>query len=137
MVFTIDLSVSALSITGEEFLAWAGFEPGVATTSAPANLVGLRIAGSVLQAVTMINGAETATDSGTAIAAATPFWVSVHWQVGVGVLFYHNGVLFATHATSIPSTGNGYQTKIRILKSSGSTNRTLSCGIPDICLVPL
>jgi hypothetical protein len=85
------------------------------------------------QCVTSVNSVRTLTTTSTAVTAGA--WTKLRIEVnaaGTSVTFYVNGILVATHTTNIPTfvspTANrGFNVKQSILKSIGTTNRSVFC----------
>jgi hypothetical protein len=73
------------------------------------------------------DGATTNTDSGIDVVAATWYRLTaIMSQNGATVKFYIDGVLVATHTNNVPTTHQIYQA-VRIVKSAGTTSRSLIC----------
>ena len=85
------------------------------------------------QCVTSVGAVRTLTTTTTAVTAGA--WTKLRIEVnaaGTSVTFYVNGTLVATHTTNIPTfvsaTNNrGFNVKQSILKSIGTTNRSVFC----------
>jgi hypothetical protein len=81
------------------------------------------------QCLTNNNGTVTLTDSGVAVGTG---WTTLQLTINAGgtsVQFYINGTSVATVTSNLPATGNTMSPQMWVLKSAGTTNRTMSCDI--------
>lgn len=122
--------LDALSDGTDSYTLLLGLSDG--TTTAGNDAVCFRYTHSVnggrWQAVTRSNGAETASDTGVAVASTT--WYKLRAEINAAatsVTFFINGASVATIATNIPS-GSGRQTvpRFAIVKSAGTNARRLA-----------
>ena len=85
------------------------------------------------QCVTSVSDVRTLTTTTTAVSGNT--WTKLRIEVnaaGTSATFYINSTLVATHTTNIPtfisaSNNRGFNVKQSILKSIGTTNRSVFC----------
>ena len=85
------------------------------------------------QCVTSVGAVRTLTTTTTAVTAGA--WTKLRIEVnaaGTSVTFYIDGTLVATHTTNIPTfvsatNTRGFNVKQSILKSIGTTNRSVFC----------
>jgi hypothetical protein len=141
-VFETFLCVETLSTSLERFRFVSGFGDqatntsegnGVFFTYDEGGIQNGTIASPNWQCVTSVASVRTLTTTTTSVTAGA--WTRLRIEVnaaGTSVSFFINGTLAATHTTNIPtwispSNTRGFNVKQSILKSIGTTNRSVFC----------
>jgi hypothetical protein len=141
-VFETFVNVETLSTSLERFRFVTGFgdnptngneSNGVIFTYDEGGTQNGTIASPNWQCVTSVSSVRTLTTTTTAVVASA--WTKLRIEVnasGTSVAFFINGTLVATHTTNIPvfvapTNTRGFNVKQSILKSIGTTNRSVFC----------
>lgn len=141
-VFETFVNVETLSTSSERFRFVTGFgnsatnvseQNGAIFTYDEGGIQNGTIASPNWQCVTSVANVRTLTTTSTAVTAGA--WTRLRIQVnatGTSVAFFINGTLVATHTTNIPTwvsaaSPRGFNVKQSILKSIGTTNRSVFC----------
>ena len=141
-IFETFVNVETLSTSSERFRFVTGFgnsatngseQNGAIFTYDEGGIQNGTIASPNWQCVTSVANVRTLTTTSTAVTAGA--WTRLRIQVnaaGTSVAFFINGTLVATHTTNIPTwlssaSPRGFNVKQSILKSIGTTNRSVFC----------
>lgn len=126
------LSIPTLSDATDRFTASFAIENTPSNTSNNNNSVYIRYSDNInsgkwLGVVRNNSGTETTVDLGITVAAATVYKLEIFVNKQLSeVLFYINGVYSGHLTTGMPTTGTSVGPRVLILKSAGTTARTVN-----------